>query len=96
MRIWSRVLVFVVVALAAFWFTVANASERVTVDLVLFRVATSLPLLVFGAMLIGMLAVILVGLRADLQTRRALQRLRQAGGGPLSRSESARDSNPSP
>ncbi len=82
MRIWSRVLVFLVVALAAFWFTVANATERVTVDLVLFRVTTSLPLLVFGAMLIGMLAMIVVGLRADLQTRRALQRLRGVGGRP--------------
>ncbi len=92
MRIWSRLLAFLVVALAAFWFTVANANERVTVDLVLFRLTTSLPLLVFGSMLIGMLAVIFVGLRADLQTRRALQRLREPAAG---RSPSARSSDTS-
>ncbi len=86
MRIWSRVLAFLVVALAAFWFTVANASERVTLDLVLFRVTTSLPLVFFGAMLIGMLVMIIVGLRADLQTRRSLQHLRGVAGGPPPRS----------
>lgn len=79
-RIWSRVLAFVLVAGAAFWFTVENAARRVTVDLLLFRVSTSVPLVVFGSVMVGMLTVFLVGLRADLQTRRTLRRLRRGLG----------------
>lgn len=77
MRGWSRLVTFLLVTLVAFWFTVENASESVSVDLVLFRVSAPLPLVVFVAMLIGMLAVLGVGLRADLHTRRMLQRYRE-------------------
>jgi hypothetical protein len=49
----------------------------VTVDLVLLRLTVPLPLVVFGSVLVGMLAVLLVGLKADLQTRRAIQRFRE-------------------
>lgn len=87
-RLWSRVLAFVLVAGAAFWFTVENAARQVTVDLILFRVSASVPLVVFGSVLAGMIIVFLVGLRADLQTRRTLERFRrtmegeEAGRGP--------------
>ena len=77
-RLWSRALAFVLVAGAAFWFTVANAARQVTVDLILFRVSASVPLVVFGSVLAGMVIVFLVGLRADLQTRRTLERFRRA------------------
>lgn len=78
-RFWSRAVAFVLVAGVAFWFTVENAAREVTVDLILFRISTSVPLVVFGSVLVGMVTVFLVGLRADLQTRSTLQRLR---GGP--------------
>lgn len=77
MRIASRLLIFVLIALLAFWFTAANSGERVTVDLVVLRLTIPLPLVVFGSVLVGMLAVLLVGLKADLQTRRAIQKFRE-------------------
>lgn len=98
MRAWSRVIAFVLVAALAFWFTIENSRELVSVDLVLFRVRASLPLVVFGSMLAGMLAVFLVGLRADLQTRRLLTRYREvmegrpAGPPPADRIAQAGDS----
>lgn len=83
MRAWSRVLSFLLVAGLAFWFTMENAGQRVPVDLILFRVRLSLPLLVFLSVLAGMLAVLLAGLKADLRTRRAIERYRWGiGGGP--------------
>lgn len=78
MRAWSRILAFLLVALLAFWFTLENSREVVTVDLLLFRVRASVPLLVFGSMLVGMLAVFLAGLQADLRTRRLLERYRES------------------
>lgn len=86
MKLASRVVAFVLVALVAFWFTAENSRELVNVDLFLFRVRASLPLVVFGSMLVGMVAVFLVGLRADLRVRRLLARYREAlerGGGPV-------------
>ncbi|MFQ5691262.1 MAG: lipopolysaccharide assembly protein LapA domain-containing protein [Gemmatimonadota bacterium] len=77
MKTGSRVLSFLLVTGLAFWFTVANAGLRVRVDLLLFRLSLSVPLLVFGAMLIGMLTVLLVGLKEDLRTRRVLERYRE-------------------
>lgn len=86
MKLASRILAFVLLALLAFWFTAENSRELVNIDLFLFRVRASLPLVVFGAMLVGMVAVFLVGLRADLRTRRLLGRYREAlerlGAGP--------------
>lgn len=77
MKLGSRLLAFAVVAILAFWFTAENSRELVNVDLFFFRVRASLPLVVFGAMLVGMLAVFLVGLRADLRTRELLARYRE-------------------
>lgn len=77
MRLASRLLAFALVASLAFWFTSVNAGERVVVDLVVWRVTAPLPLVVFGSILIGMLSVLFVGLRADLRTRRAVERRRR-------------------
>ena len=79
MRFWTRALMFAAVAALSFGFAAANAGERVTLNLgfVILR-SVSLPVVVFASALIGMLAVFLVGLRADLRTRELLQRYRRA------------------
>lgn len=78
MRIWTRVLAGVIVAGLAFAFAVANGGERVTLRLgVVTLRSVSLPLVVFGSVLAGMLAVFLAGLRADLRTRKTLRRYRE-------------------
>ncbi|MEE9208228.1 MAG: hypothetical protein V3U67_07630 [Gemmatimonadota bacterium] len=72
------VLVVVAVALLAFWFAAANGYERVRVRLGFITLeSVSMPALVFGSLLIGMIAMLLVGLRADLRTRRMLRRYRE-------------------
>ena len=76
MNNWSRIVLFLLIALLAFWFAVANSREVVAVDLLLFRITISLPLVVLGSILVGMVAVFVVGLRADLRTRRMLERYR--------------------
>ncbi len=78
MKFWVRALTFAVVAGLAFGFAVANGDQQVTVELGLVTLrSVSLPVLVFGAVLVGMLAVFLAGLRADLRTRRTLRRYRE-------------------
>lgn len=78
MKFWIRALTFVVVAGLAFAFAVANGDQRVTVELgVTTLQSVPLPVLVFAAVLAGMLAVFLAGLRADLRTRRTLRRYRE-------------------
>lgn len=75
MRLTSRFLAMAFVVLAAFWFTAENANEMVLVDLVLFRLRVSLPLLVFGSVLGGMGLALVVGWRAD---RKAMRRVTHA------------------
>lgn len=78
MKFWVRALTFVVVAGLAFGFAVANGDKQVTVELGLLTLRSiSLPVLVFGSVLLGMLAVFLAGLKADLRTRRTLRRYRE-------------------
>lgn len=77
MRAWSRLVAFLLAAAFAFWFAVENVGQVVTVDLGLFRVRASLVLVVFVSVLLGMLVVFMVGLRADLETRRAMERYRE-------------------
>lgn len=77
-RTWSRVLPYLIAAGLAFWFTAENAATWVWVDLILFQVRLSLPLLVFLSILLGMMIVFLVGIRSDLRTRRMLERYRMA------------------
>lgn len=78
MRVWLRVLGFVLVAGLAFAFAAANGSQRVTVELGIVTLrSVSLPVVVFGSVLVGMLSVFLAGLRADLRTRKTLRRYRE-------------------
>jgi hypothetical protein len=69
--------------LAAFsaWFAVANGGQRVSLRLGLFTIRSiSVPALVFSSVIVGMVAVILAGLRADLRTRGMLRRYREVLG----------------
>lgn len=79
MKRWVRVLNLVLVVGAATAFAVANGGQRVDVDLGLFTLrAVSLPAVVFLSILLGMVTVLLAGLRGDLRTRETLQRYRRA------------------
>ncbi|MFW6193528.1 MAG: hypothetical protein ACOC83_08580 [Gemmatimonadota bacterium] len=79
MRLWVRILALVVVVGAATAFAAANGGQFVRLDLGLVVITNvSVPMLVFGSVLVGMVAVLLAGLRADLRTRRRLQRYREA------------------
>ena len=69
MRFVTRTLAFVLVILAAFWFTAENADERVLMDFAFFRVRASLPLVIFGSILLGMGASVLTGWRASRRER---------------------------
>lgn len=78
MRLITRTLVFVIVILAAFWFTAENARELVVIDLAFLRVRASLPLVVFGSILAGMGLSLFAGWRAErrLEGRRSASRPR--------------------
>lgn len=77
-KFWIRALTFVVVAGLAFGFAVANGDQHVSVELGIVTLrSVSLPVLVFASVLLGMLAVFLAGLRADLRTRHTLRRYRE-------------------
>lgn len=93
MKLASRVFAFALAAVLAFWFTAENSRELVNIDLFLLRIRASLPLVVFGSMLAGMLAVFLVGLRADLRARRLLTRYREMidGREPIAAEERGRE-----
>lgn len=67
----TRILVFAVVILAAFWFTTENANELVNVDLAFIRIRASLPLVIFASILGGMGLSATLAWRAE---RRARQR----------------------
>lgn len=78
MKIWVRVLWLVVFVGVATAFAAANGGQVVRLDFGLFVLRNvSLPMVVFGSALAGMVAVLLAGLRADLRTRRRLQRYRE-------------------
>lgn len=78
MKSWVRVLNIVLIVAAATLFAVLNGGERVRLDLGIVTLrSVSLPLVIFSAVLMGMLLVFLAGLRADLRTRRRLRRYRQ-------------------
>lgn len=73
MRALPRIVGFLIAALVAFWFTVENAGEIVRIDLVLFRIAAALPIVIFTSVLLGMAAALFVGWRAERRRRRALR-----------------------
>jgi uncharacterized integral membrane protein len=78
----SRILLVVAFAAAAALFTVQNGAVRVTVRVgALTLRSVSLPVVVFTAIVAGMLLVFLAGLRADLRTRRMMRRYQDALGG---------------
>lgn len=57
------------------WFASAHYPQRVTIDLGLFRLRDiPLPFALYGAAVVGMAFMLLIGLRADLRTRRLLER----------------------
>jgi uncharacterized integral membrane protein len=63
-------------------FAVQNGGVRVPLYLGIVTLrSVSLPVVVFGSVIVGMLLVFLAGLRADLKTRRMLRRYRDALGG---------------
>lgn len=70
MRVLTRILVFAVFILAAFWFTTENANELVNVDLAFVRIRASLPLVVFAAILGGMGLSTAFAWRAERRARR--------------------------
>jgi uncharacterized integral membrane protein len=75
------VLVAVFSAVAAL-FAMQNGGIRVPIHLGIVTVrSVSLPVVVFTSVIVGMLMVLLAGLRADLKTRRMLRRYRDALGG---------------
>lgn len=76
MRLITRTLVFVIVILAAFWFTAENASELVAIDLAFLRVRASLPLVVFGSVLTGMALSFFIGWRAERRIERRAEATR--------------------
>ncbi|MBT8461048.1 MAG: hypothetical protein KJO44_00895 [Gemmatimonadetes bacterium] len=60
-------------------FAVQNGAVHVPLHLGIVRLrSVSLPVVVFTAIVVGMLMVLLAGLRADLKTRRMLRRYRDA------------------
>ncbi len=78
---WRMVLVAVFSAVAAL-FAMQNGGIRVPIHLGIVTVrSVSLPVVVFTSVIVGMLMVLLAGLRADLKTRRMLRRYRDALGG---------------
>ncbi len=68
-----RALIGVVVVAALAWFASANSGQSVDVRFGLFTLrGVSLPVVIYGAAIIGMLLMVAVSLRNDLRTRQAL------------------------
>ncbi|WP_419856701.1 hypothetical protein [Candidatus Palauibacter irciniicola] len=78
MRFVMRLLAFVVVILAAFWFSVRNGSEIVNVVLPFLRIRAPLPLVVFACILGGMGLSGLLAWRAERRARRLADRAASA------------------
>ena len=77
-----RMLFVAVFSAIAALFAVQNGGVRVPIHLGIVTLrSVSLPVVVFGSVIVGMLMVFLAGLRADLKTRRMLRRYRDALGG---------------
>jgi len=76
-----RVLGGAIGVVALGWFAYANLGEAVDLRLGLFTLRdVPLPIVVYGALLVGMLAMLGLGLRADLRTRQALDRYDKIAG----------------
>lgn len=78
MRFVTRLLAFVVVILAAFWFSVRNGNEVVNVVLPFLRIRAPLSLVVFACILGGMGLSSLLAWRAERRARRVADRAASA------------------
>lgn len=78
MRFVTRLLAFVVVILAAFWFSVRNGNELVNVVLPFLRIRAPLSLVVFASILGGMGLSGLLAWRAERRARRLAHRAASA------------------
>lgn len=78
MRFVTRLLAFVVVILAAFWFSVRNGNEVVNVVLPFLRIRAPLSLVVFACILGGMGLSSLLAWRAERRARRLANRAASA------------------
>lgn len=79
MRGWSRFLTIALSAAVAFMFAVQNGRELVNLRLgPLTLRGVSLPTVVFGAVLLGMIVIFIAGLRADMQARVMMRRYRES------------------
>ena len=77
-----RMLLVAAFSAVAALFAVQNGGVRVPLHLGIVSLrSVSLPVVVFTAVVVGMLLVLLAGLRADLKTRKMLRRYRDALGG---------------
>lgn len=77
----TRALVGAVAVVALGWFAYANLDQAVDLRLGLFTLrGVPLPIIVYGALVVGMLAMLGLGLRSDLHTRRALERYDKIAG----------------
>lgn len=71
---WARWLPLLAIVLLSGFFAYLNGEERITLNLgftIYYRVR--LVPIVFGAFILGMIAMFLLGLRHDMQVRRALR-----------------------
>lgn len=78
MRFVVRLLAFVVVILAAFWFAARNGNELVNVVLPFLRIRAPLPFVVFACILAGMGLSGLFAWRAERRVRRLANRAASA------------------
>ena len=78
----ERLLAGLVLAVFAAVFAWLNGAAQVDLNLGLFRIrSVPLPVIVFGAFLMGMLTLFLASLKAELRTQRMLRRYREELGG---------------
>ncbi|MEJ2547521.1 MAG: hypothetical protein P8125_06845 [Gemmatimonadota bacterium] len=92
----GRVAIVLGCALLAALFTWLNAGESVTLRLGFITLrSVSLSAVVFGSILFGMGLLFLAGLRADIRTRRMLERYREALGKASRTTSSGEPADPS-
>jgi uncharacterized integral membrane protein len=79
-----RVLGGAVAVIALGWFAYANGGQTVDLDLGLFTLrGVSIPIVVYGSVIAGMLLVVGVSARGDLRAQKALKRYDQIAANAL-------------
>jgi uncharacterized integral membrane protein len=80
-----RILGGVLAVAALGWFAHANSGQSVDLNFGVFTLdGVSLPVVMYGSVIIGMLIVLGVSLKGDLRTRQALKRYDQIGANAMS------------